>query len=132
MQFGRMDEYKESKEDFESHIKRLEQWLLANDTASEKKVSVFLSVIGAETYGLLKNLVTQTKREHIEEHAGNCKKCMDMQLDTGTRGVADVRTVIQGVLVALTIKQNQHAANYIFRGKTSPAGPELAGENSVR
>lgn len=61
IQFGRVEEYKESKEDFESYIERFEQWLLANDIASEKKVSVFLSVIGAETYGLLKNLVTPTK-----------------------------------------------------------------------
>ncbi len=61
MQFGRVDEYKESKEDFESYMERFEQWLLANDIANEKKVSVFLSVIGADTYGLLKNLVTPTK-----------------------------------------------------------------------
>ncbi len=37
MQFGRVDEYKESKEDFESYIERFEQWLLANDIANEKK-----------------------------------------------------------------------------------------------
>ncbi len=61
MQFGRVDEYKESKEDFESYMERFEQWLLANDIANEKKVSVFLSVIRADTYGLLKNLVTPTK-----------------------------------------------------------------------
>ncbi|KAL0154044.1 hypothetical protein M9458_050650 [Cirrhinus mrigala] len=38
MQFGRVDEYKEPKEDFESYIERFEQWLLANDIASKKKV----------------------------------------------------------------------------------------------
>ncbi len=48
MQFGCVDEYKESKEDFESYMERFEQWLLANDIANEKKVSVFLSVIGAD------------------------------------------------------------------------------------
>ncbi|RXN20196.1 olfactory receptor 4C3-like protein [Labeo rohita] len=37
MQFGLVDEYKEAKEDFESYIERFEQWLLANDIASEKK-----------------------------------------------------------------------------------------------
>ncbi len=37
MQFGRVDEYKESKEDFESYMERFEQWLLANDIANEKK-----------------------------------------------------------------------------------------------
>ncbi len=61
MQFGRVDEYKDLKEDFESYMERFEQWLLANDIPNEKKVSVFLSVVGADTYGLLKNLVTPTK-----------------------------------------------------------------------
>uniref|UniRef100_A0A3Q1F3H9 Retrotransposon gag domain-containing protein n=1 Tax=Acanthochromis polyacanthus TaxID=80966 RepID=A0A3Q1F3H9_9TELE len=55
---GRVDEYNESKEDFDSYLERLEQWLLANDIEDEKKVCVFLSVIGADTYKLLKNLVS--------------------------------------------------------------------------
>ncbi len=37
IQFGRVDEYKESKEDFESYMERFEQWVLANDIANEKK-----------------------------------------------------------------------------------------------
>lgn len=61
MQFGHVDEYKEAEEDSESYIEHFEQWLLANDISSEKKVSVFLSVIGAETYGMLKNIVTPMK-----------------------------------------------------------------------
>ncbi len=61
MQFGHVDEYKESKEDFESYMERFEQWLLANNIANEKKIRLFLSFIGADTYWLLKNLVTPTK-----------------------------------------------------------------------
>ncbi|KAI2647716.1 hypothetical protein H4Q32_024734 [Labeo rohita] len=65
MQFGRVDEYKEAKEDFESYIERFEQWLLANDIASDKKVSVFLSVIGAETYGLLKHVNAESMQRKL-------------------------------------------------------------------
>lgn len=53
-----MDEYKESREDFESYLELLELWMFANDIKEDKNVSVFLSVIGAETYGLLKRLIT--------------------------------------------------------------------------
>uniref|UniRef100_A0A3B5LGC2 Retrotransposon gag domain-containing protein n=1 Tax=Xiphophorus couchianus TaxID=32473 RepID=A0A3B5LGC2_9TELE len=58
MHVGRVVEYDESKEDFESYLERLEQWMLANDVPDEKVVCTFLSVIGADTYGLLKNLVS--------------------------------------------------------------------------
>ncbi|XP_026046823.1 uncharacterized protein K02A2.6-like [Astatotilapia calliptera] len=58
MHVGRVEEYNESKEDFESYLERLEQWMLANDVSDEKKVCTFLSVIGADTYRLLKNLVS--------------------------------------------------------------------------
>ncbi len=74
MQFGRVDEYKDSKEDFKSYMERFEQWLLANDIPNEKKVSVFLSIVGADTYGLLKNLVTPTKSSEMQVHpAAACR-----------------------------------------------------------
>uniref|UniRef100_A0A668SMS5 Retrotransposon gag domain-containing protein n=1 Tax=Oreochromis aureus TaxID=47969 RepID=A0A668SMS5_OREAU len=58
MHVGRVEEYNESKEDSEPYLERLEQWMLANDVSDEKKVCTFLSVIGADTYRLLKNLVS--------------------------------------------------------------------------
>lgn len=58
MQVGRVDEYKESREDFESYLERLELCTFPNDIKDNKKVSVFLCVIDAETYGLLKSLIT--------------------------------------------------------------------------
>jgi len=42
-----------------NRMELFEQWMLANDTACKKKVSVFLSE--AETYGVSKNLVTPMK-----------------------------------------------------------------------
>ncbi|KAI4895153.1 hypothetical protein NFI96_009265 [Prochilodus magdalenae] len=58
---GQLSEYKEGQEDFESYLERLEQWMIANEVDEGKKVSVFLSVIGAEAYRLLKNLTMPAK-----------------------------------------------------------------------
>lgn len=58
MQVGRVDEYKESREDFESYLECLELWTFPNDIKDNKKVRVFLCVINAEIYGLLKSLIT--------------------------------------------------------------------------
>lgn len=58
IQGGQVDEYKESLEDFESYLEILELWMFANDIKDDKNVRVFPSVIGAETYGLLKSYHT--------------------------------------------------------------------------
>lgn len=58
MNFGRIEEFSSATEDFATYIERFEQFLAANDVPDGKKVPVFLSVIGAKTYSLLKNLVS--------------------------------------------------------------------------
>ncbi|KAJ8021906.1 hypothetical protein HOLleu_39239 [Holothuria leucospilota] len=58
---GKIGEFDSSCEDFDSYSERLSQFFIANDVANEKKVSVFLSVVGAKTYGLLKSLLTPDK-----------------------------------------------------------------------
>lgn len=60
VQIGRLDEYNDAKEDFESYLERTEQWVRANEIRDEKKVCAFLSVIGADAYRLLNNLVSPT------------------------------------------------------------------------
>lgn len=60
-QIGAIGEFKEGQEDFESYLERLDMWLTANSVGNDKKVSVFLSVIGAEAYRLLKNLDSPDK-----------------------------------------------------------------------
>lgn len=40
-----------------NYVERLEQFFAANEVKDEKKVAVFLSIIGPTTYGVLKNLV---------------------------------------------------------------------------
>jgi len=60
-QIGNLSEYKEGQEDFESYLERLDMWMFANNVEEEKKVSVFLTAIGAEAYRLLKNLLSPDK-----------------------------------------------------------------------
>lgn len=60
VQIGRVDEYNDAKEDFESYLERTEQWVRANEIRDEKNVCAFLSVMGADGYRLLNNLVSPT------------------------------------------------------------------------
>ena len=50
-------EYVEGQENFECYIKHVEQFFEANEIDEKKQVAMLLTVIGAPTYGLLKNLV---------------------------------------------------------------------------
>ncbi|XP_050038415.1 uncharacterized protein [Dermacentor andersoni] len=54
---GRLDEYDPKVQNFESYVERFEHYVRANEIAEAKKLSVFLTVIGAEAYEILKNLV---------------------------------------------------------------------------
>ena len=51
------DEFNPSVEEFECYVERLAMYFEANDIAIEKQKSVFLSVIGAKYYSLLKSLL---------------------------------------------------------------------------
>ena len=60
-QYGHIGEY-EKGEDFEDYVERFDQFCLANDVTDEiKKRAVFLSAVGAQTYGLLKTLLAPLK-----------------------------------------------------------------------
>ncbi|XP_077482552.1 uncharacterized protein LOC144093113 [Stigmatopora argus] len=58
---GNLGEYEAVKEDFESYLERFEQWMIINEVEEGKKTNVFLSIIGAEAYGLLKHLCIPEK-----------------------------------------------------------------------
>lgn len=58
---GRVPEFDSKKEDFDSYLERFERWLSANEISADKKVDVFLSVLGPTEYGLLKNLIAPNK-----------------------------------------------------------------------
>ena len=61
LQIASVGEYVDEKEDFESYVERLEAWLVVNGVTVEQKGSVFLAVIGATTYKLLKSLLAPEK-----------------------------------------------------------------------
>ncbi|XP_037564991.1 uncharacterized protein LOC119444705 [Dermacentor silvarum] len=54
---GKLDEYDEKEQNFESYLERFEYFVTANDIKEEKKLAVFFSVIGPRTYQVLKILV---------------------------------------------------------------------------
>ncbi|KAI7789894.1 hypothetical protein IRJ41_014004, partial [Triplophysa rosa] len=58
---GRVPEFDNTKEDFDTYMGRFERWVAANEIDSGKKADVFLSVLGPTEYGLLKSLVEPAK-----------------------------------------------------------------------
>lgn len=58
---GHLNPFDESVEPWETYVERFEFFITANGIEDEKKVAVFLSVIGASTYGLLRSLVAPDK-----------------------------------------------------------------------
>ncbi len=60
-QIGRLDEYKPESESWSAYIERAELFMIANDVDEAKQVATLLSVMGASTYGLVRNLVQPLK-----------------------------------------------------------------------
>ena len=56
---GKIDEFNLKDDDIDEYYERVEQYLYANDVDDEKKqTAIFLTVMGSETYSLLRNLLT--------------------------------------------------------------------------
>lgn len=53
---GNIEPFDQSKNDFVSYIERLEQLFIVNDVAAVKQLPMLITLIGPETYGVLKNL----------------------------------------------------------------------------
>ena len=60
---GNIGPYDKNVEDFKSYSERVTLFMTANDVKEEKQVAVFLSVLGAQTYKLLKSLLTPESPE---------------------------------------------------------------------
>lgn len=60
---GNISEFVPKAEPWSAYIERLEQFFEANDISEEKQVATLLSVMGATTYGLLRNLVQPEKQK---------------------------------------------------------------------
>ena len=54
---GNVGPYVDSEEDFESYCSRVALFFYANSVKAEKKVCTFLTVVGARTFSLVKDLV---------------------------------------------------------------------------
>ena len=59
--FGKMKEFEPETERIASYLEQIEIFFLANEIANDKKVPVFLSVVGAKTYSLLRDLLAPSK-----------------------------------------------------------------------
>ena len=55
---GHINTFDSEKETISAHLKRVEMFFQAKDVKTEKRVPILLSVIGAKTYTLLRNLIT--------------------------------------------------------------------------
>ena len=58
---GSLSEFSTQTESFASYVERVKLYLDANDVKQEKRLAVFLSVLGASTYSLLRDLVAPRK-----------------------------------------------------------------------
>ena len=60
--FGRIEEFNNEEESFSSYSERMAQYFIANDITDDgKKRAIFLSVVGAKTYNLLRTLLHPSK-----------------------------------------------------------------------
>ena len=58
---GQVEPFDPDADDWQVYAERLDQFFAANEISGEKKVSVFLTVIGSKAYTLLRNLLAPTK-----------------------------------------------------------------------
>ena len=58
LSFGNMDSFNPDNETISAYLERFDLFIQANGIADEKKVPVFLSVLGGKTYSLLRNLLS--------------------------------------------------------------------------
>ena len=57
---GSFKEFDSAVETWASYVERLDQYFVLNDVTNEKKVAAILSLMGPQTYGLLKDIVFPT------------------------------------------------------------------------
>ena len=58
---GHVEPFQLGVEDWDQYTERLEQYYIANEIAAEKNVAVLLTMVGAKTYSLLRDLIAPTK-----------------------------------------------------------------------
>ena len=59
--YGQLNQFDSEQETFSAYLERVDIFFQANNIAEDKQVGIFLSLIGARTYGLLRDLVAPAK-----------------------------------------------------------------------
>ena len=55
---GKIDSFNDGSDDISEYIERVDQYFFVNDiNDAKKKTAIFLTVIGSDTYNLLRNLL---------------------------------------------------------------------------
>lgn len=54
MSIGQVEQFEPDKGNFSSNIDRLNQYIAINDIKEEKKVALFVTIVGPATYEILK------------------------------------------------------------------------------
>ena len=74
--FGELKQFEPEVEKISSYLERVELYFTANDIPEGRRVAVFLSVIGAKTYSLHRDLVSPAspKDKSLEHLADVLKK----------------------------------------------------------
>jgi len=55
--YGKLQAFRPGEEELSVYFERVELFFAVNETPEEKQVPIFLNAVGANTYGLLCNLV---------------------------------------------------------------------------
>ena len=63
---GSLSKFSAESESFSSYMEQVKLYLDANDVKPDKRLAVFLSVIGATTYSLLRDLVAPRKPSELK------------------------------------------------------------------
>ena len=71
--FGRIEQFDPELELFATYEERIRLFFEANDIAEEKKVPIFLSIIGTRSYSLLFVTPGQTERQRPQNTHGSLK-----------------------------------------------------------
>ena len=74
--YGHIDKFRAEDESVEEYLEQIDIYFRANDIADEKKVSIFLRVLGGKTYSVLRDLLAPVKPQEksFDELASELKK----------------------------------------------------------
>jgi len=61
--YGHIDQVRSENESIEAYLERVDIYFKANEISDEKKLSIFLIVVGGKIYSLLRDLLAPVNRK---------------------------------------------------------------------